>query len=108
MSRELRAAGAALADQAADVALSAPKLLAKGFRTYERYELTISGEDGPLAQTRDILRYGRVVAVLPVDLVRGEVVVIQQFRLSGHLANGRGTLIEIAAGFVEANEEPAQ
>src|SRR5262249_32943893 len=57
---------------------------------------------------RDILRYGRVAAVLPVDIARDEVVVMQQFRLAAHLANGRGNLIEIVAGFIEADETPAQ
>jgi ADP-ribose pyrophosphatase len=107
MSRDLHAAGAPIADQAIEVALSPAKLLGKGFKTYERYDIEIRGEDGPVHQNRDILRHGRVVAVLPVDLARGEVVVIQQFRLAAHLANGRGNLIEIVAGFVEADEAPA-
>lgn len=108
MSRDPRAAGAPLADQGVEVALSAPKLLAQGFKTYERYEVTVLAEDGPLTQTRDILRDGRCVAVLAVDLARDAVVVIQQFRLAAHLANRRGNLIEIVAGSVEENEMPAQ
>jgi ADP-ribose pyrophosphatase len=94
-----------LADLAADVALSAPELLAKGYRDYQRYRLTLKGEGhAPLPQTRDVLRGGKVVAVLPVDLVRDEIVLIRQFRLPAHLANGRGDLIEIVAGRVEAGE----
>src|SRR5438105_223602 len=108
MSADLRAAGTPLADQSVEVELSAPKLLARGFKSYERYQAKIFAEDGAHAQTRDILRFGRVVGVLPVDLARGQVVLIQQFRLAAHLANGRGNLIEIVAGFVEPDETPRQ
>jgi ADP-ribose pyrophosphatase len=108
MSRHLRAQGELLADHSVDVALSAPKLLCRGFRDYERFKFTVTGEDGPLTQTRDVLRFGRVAAVLPLDPVRDEIVVIRQFRLPAHLANGRGHLIEIVAGHVEADEQLAQ
>ena len=57
-----------------------------------------------LPQTRDVLHGGKVVAVLPVDLARDEIVLIRQFRLPAHLANGRGDLVEIVAGRVEAGE----
>jgi ADP-ribose pyrophosphatase len=94
-----------LADLPADVALSAPELLAKGYRDYQRYRLTLKGEGhAPLPQTRDVLHGGKVVAVLPVDLAHDEVVLIRQFRLPAQLANGRGDLIEIVAGRVEPNE----
>lgn len=108
MSADPTGAGPLLADQSAEVALSAPTILGRGFKTYERYEVKIVAEDGPLRQARDILRFGRVVAVLPVDLARGRVVLIRQFRLAAHLANRHGNLIEIVAGFVEANETSMQ
>ncbi len=47
-----------------------------------------------------------MAAVLPVDLARDEVVLLRQFRLAAHLANGDGSLVEIVAGHVEANEQP--
>jgi ADP-ribose pyrophosphatase len=94
-----------LADLAADITLSAPELLAHGYRDYQRYRLTLKGEGhAPLPQTRDVLHGGKVVAVLPVDLARNEIVLIRQFRLPAQLANGRGDLIEIVAGRVESNE----
>jgi ADP-ribose pyrophosphatase len=94
-----------LADLPADVALSAPELLAKGYRDYYRYRLTLRGAaQAPLTQTRDVLHGGKVVAVLPVDLARAEIVLIRQFRLPAHLANGRGDMIEIVAGRVEPGE----
>src|ERR1019366_8196067 len=80
-------------------------LLAKGYCDYQRYRLTLTGTDGAThTQTRDILLAGKVVAVLPIDLVRDEIVLIRQFRLMAHLANGRGDMIEAVAGRVEAGE----
>jgi len=98
-----------LADRPADVSLSPAELLAKGYRPYQRYHVTLRGPDGEaVAQTRDILLAGQVVAVLPVDLARDEIVLIRQFRLPAHLATGKGDMIEIVAGRVEAGEAPAE
>jgi len=97
-----------LADLPADIELSAPEWLARGYRDYQRYQLSLRTGDGmQVVQTRDIMRGGKVVAVLPVDLARGEVVLIRQFRLAGHLAAGRGDMTEIVAGAVEAGETAA-
>lgn len=97
----------ALADLAAEVVLSPTQLLAKGYREYSRYRLTLKGADGTsVEQTRDVIAGGKVVAVLPVDLGRDEIVLIRQFRLPAHLANGKGDLVEIVAGRVESNEAP--
>jgi ADP-ribose pyrophosphatase len=97
--------GSQLADLPADVRVSAPERLAQGYLDYQRYRLTLKGEGhAPLPQTRDVLQGGKVVAVLPVDLARDEIVLIRQFRLPAHLANGRGDMIEIVAGRVEPGE----
>jgi ADP-ribose pyrophosphatase len=56
---------------------------------------------------RDVVRAGKVAAVLPVDLARDEIVLIRQFRLPAHLANGHGDLVETVAGRLEPGEEPA-
>jgi len=97
-----------LADRPADVSISPPDRLAEGYRDYQRYHVTLAGiGDATVTQQRDVLRAGQVVAVLPVDLARGELVLIRQFRLAAHLANGRGDLVEIVAGRVEAGEQPA-
>jgi ADP-ribose pyrophosphatase len=49
-----------------------------------------------------------VAVVLPVDLARGEIVMIRQFRLAAHLANGYGDLVEIVAGRAEPGETLAE
>jgi ADP-ribose pyrophosphatase len=97
----------AIADQPATVEVSEPEVLAKGFRTYEHYELVLHrvGE-ASLRQQRDVVRGGDVVGVLAVDVARDEVVLIRQFRLAAHLANGNGDMIEIVAGRVDPGEEP--
>lgn len=93
-----------LSDRPADVALSSPEPLGKGFFDYQRFRVTLPGS----AQTRDVLRAGKVVAVLSIDVERGEIVMIHQFRPAAHLANGKGELIEIVAGRVEPGEQLAE
>src|SRR5262249_2190474 len=56
----------------------------------------------------DILRAGAAAAVLPLDLARDEIVLLRQFRLAAHLASGKGHLVEIVAGHLEANEQPLE
>ena len=93
--------GGSIADEPADAAIVEREVLAGGFRPYERLRAQPAGEG---VETRDLLRAGAAVAVLPIDLERGEVVLIRQFRVAAQLANGRGNLVEIVAGHVEANE----
>ncbi|HEV3371308.1 MAG TPA: NUDIX hydrolase [Xanthobacteraceae bacterium] len=96
-----------LEDKPVEAAISAPELLGKGFRTYLRFHYTLPGEDPAHPHTHDLIRFGRIVAVLPVDLARDEVVLIRQFRLPAQVANGRGDMVEIVAGHVEAGEQLA-
>jgi len=95
-----------IADDGADVTVVGPELLAKGFRPYERFRFTMANDEAP--RTADVLRAGPAAAVLPFDPARDEIILLQQFRLPAHLANGKGTLVEIVAGHVEANEQPAE
>ncbi len=109
MSRDTQKAQTPLADLAVDVAVLDTDLLAKGFRDYQRYRFKLPGEDPALPpRMRDVLRAGRVAAVLPIDRKRDAVVLLRQFRLSAHVANGKGDLVEIVAGRVEANEQPIE
>jgi ADP-ribose pyrophosphatase len=95
----------AIADETAQVTVSAPSLIGRGYLNYERYDIAIArdGEE-PLRQRRDVLRASHVAAVLVVDLARDQVVLIRQFRLPAHLATGRGEMVEIVAGRVEPGE----
>jgi len=93
-----------LADRSANVALSPPERPARGFFDYQRFQVTLPHG----AQTRDVVRAGKVIAVLPLDIARGEIVMIRQFRPAAHLANGKGELVEIVAGRVEPGETLVQ
>ena len=89
--------------------MSRPKLLARAYRDYHRYGVTVaSGDHRPVTQERDVLMGGKVVLVIPVDVSRQKIVMIRQFRLPAHLANGRGDLVEFVAGRVEAGETLAE
>ena len=90
-----------LADRAVPAELSPPERPAKGFFDYQRFQVALPAG----RQTRDVVRAGKVVALLPLDLDRGEIVMIRQFRPAAHLANGKGGLIEIVAGRVESGEQ---
>src|SRR6202040_427210 len=79
------------------------RVLAEGFRPYERIAFTSADERGT-PQIRDVLRAGAAVAVLPLDPARDEIVLLRQFRLAANLAGGKGSLVEIVAGHVEASE----
>ena len=95
-----------IADDRADVVIAGREVLAEGFRRYERLRVRRSGENVP--RPLDVLRSGPAAAVLPIDPGRDEVVLLRQFRLAAHHANGRGNLVEIVAGHVEADEKPAE
>jgi ADP-ribose pyrophosphatase len=79
--------------------------IGSGFRNYDRFTVTLHGAGGASASfERDLLRSGPVVGVLPVDVVRDEVVLVRQFRLGGHLGANLGEMIEIVAGGLDNAE----
>lgn len=94
-----------LVDLPADVSVSRPKVLAKAYRDYHRYGVTVASDGHrTVTQERDVLMAGKVVVVMAIDVARQKIVVVRQFRLPAHLANGRGDLVEFVAGRVEAGE----
>lgn len=95
-----------IVDLPADADLGEPEILAKGYRDYLRYHVTLRGpHHAPIRQQRDVIISTETVAVLPVDLERDEVVLIRQFRVAAQLARGAGNMIEIVAGGVEPGED---
>jgi len=93
-----------LADLSADVVVSRPQVLTKAYRDYHRYNMSLKDDEGTVVQERDVLMGGKVVVVIPFDFARQEIVLIRQFRLPAHLANGHGDLVEFVAGRVELGE----
>ncbi len=88
------------ADREVAAVLSDAQEIGRGHYRYERYHVTLEGAD----LERDVMRIGRIVVVLPVDLERREVVMLRQFRLGAHFATGKGELVEVVAGHVEKGE----
>lgn len=89
-----------------DARVEGPDLLHDGYRRLESWRATLRAEGrGEIVQEREVLRGGPCVAVLAVDLERGELVLIRQFRLPAHIATGRGDLVEVVAGRVEPGED---
>lgn len=54
--------------------------------------------------SRELFDRGRVAAVLPVDLSRNEVVLIEQFRLGAYVAGWGPWLFECVAGVLDPGE----
>lgn len=94
-------------DRPVPVLLGPVERLATGFRPYERHHFSLTAPDGRVVKAdRDVVRCGEVIGVLPVDLVRREIVLIRQFRMAAQLATGRGELVEVPAGRVDPGETP--
>ena len=93
-----------LSDHPADVLIEGPNLLGRGFYRYEQYRVAHPGD---AARWRDVVRVGRVVVILAINLERDEIVLIREFRLGAHLATGRGDVVEVPAGRVERDESLA-
>ncbi len=68
-----------------------------------RHELFAGGMSAEL--TREVFERGRVVAVLPVDVAREKVVLIEQFRPGAYAADWQPWLLECVAGVVEEGEK---
>jgi ADP-ribose pyrophosphatase len=93
-----------LSDRAVKVALTGPDVLSGRLYRYERYQVASADRAGG-AVTRDVVRVGRVVVIIPFDVERDEIVLIREFRLGAHLAIGQGDMVELPAGRVEPGEE---
>jgi ADP-ribose pyrophosphatase len=93
------------ADRPAEAVLSTPRIIGSNFRSYQCFDVDLRDLAGGRSRyERDVLRAGAVVGVLPVDLVRRQLVLIRQFRLGAHLALDKGEMIEIVAGRCDAGE----
>ena len=105
MAQGTRLPAGPLADLAADVNVTQTRTLAKAFRPYEQFHFRMPGDGSAEPYSRDIIRAGGVALVLPVDLGRRELVMLHQFRLAAHVANGKGDMVEVVAGRVEEGED---
>ncbi|EJW11190.1 ADP-ribose pyrophosphatase [Rhodovulum sp. PH10] len=95
-------------DQPAEVVIEGPELVGDGFRRLERFSVTLDYDGTPTTMSRDILRIGRTVGIVAIDLSRDEIVLIRQFRLPAHFLTGRGDNMEIPAGYIDGDEPPLE
>lgn len=58
--------------------------------------------------SREVLLRGEAVVVLPYDIARDRVVLVEQFRIGAYVNGEPPWLLEAIAGLVEPGEEPAE
>jgi nudix-type nucleoside diphosphatase (YffH/AdpP family) len=78
------------------------EILSAAWGRLTRYTLDYTRSDGGHdTQIREIYDHGNGSAVLPLDALRGTVLLVRQFRLAAHLQGGSGLMIEVCAGLNE-------
>jgi len=77
-----------------------------GYFRIDRFRLRHSLHDGGMSRPldREVFERGRVAAVLPVDPLRDEVVLIEQFRIGPYAVGWDPWLLESVAGIIEDGE----
>ena len=95
-----------VSDGMLDVQITAEDRVYDGFRDVDiiRYR----EPDRPDQEIRrEIMRAHDAVAVIAWDPKLERLVLIRQFRVAAHVANGRGMTVEVVAGLVENGDEEA-
>ncbi|MEQ9328626.1 MAG: NUDIX domain-containing protein [Rhodospirillales bacterium] len=79
-----------------------------GYYRIDRFRLRHSLHRGGMSPeiSREVFQRGHVGAVLPVDMVRGEVLLIEQFRPGALAAGWEPWVLECVAGVIEQGETP--
>ena len=77
-----------------------------GYFQIHRYRLKYSLHEGGMSQAveREVFERGQVAAVLPVDPVRDQLVLIEQFRIGPYAVGWDPWLLEGVAGIIEDGE----
>ena len=99
-----------LEDQPLDFTVLDERRAFDGFRPLDvlSIEHAALGRDEPSRARREIVRGGRCAVVIPYDPVRDEIVVIRQFRIGAALATAHAAPLELPAGGIDDNEDPAE
>ena len=99
-----------LEDQHLDFTVEREERLCDGFRPLDCVTVRHAplGRDAPLLARREFLRCGPAAIVIPYDPVRDEIVVIRQFRIGAALATAHAAPLELPAGGIDDNEDPAE
>lgn len=102
-----------LRDGESRIRIDARETVFSGFRTYDLVTFAeanqatgpVEPDDSAQVLKRELLVTHRTAAVLPYDPKSGDIILLRQFRLAAHLRTGRGMMIEIVAGAVDAGED---
>ena len=94
-------------DEALAIELIAEERVYDGFRDVDVIRYREAGRGPERAVRREIMRARDAVAAIAWDPRLERLVLIRQFRLAAHLANGRGMCVEVVAGLVENGDEEA-
>lgn len=89
-----------------DVEIIARETLYNGFFSLRRYRFRHRLFNGEMSGevTREIFERGHAAVLLPYDLVRDEVVLIEQIRIPAYDTSETPWLLELVAGMIEEGE----
>ncbi|POU01154.1 MULTISPECIES: ADP-ribose diphosphatase [Enterobacteriaceae] len=89
-----------------DVEIIARETLYNGFFSLERWRFRHRLFNGEMSGevTREIFERGHAAVLLPYDLVRDEVVLIEQIRIPAYETSETPWLLELVAGMIEEGE----
>ncbi|WP_448212746.1 NUDIX domain-containing protein [Colwellia sp. MEBiC06753] len=95
---------------ASDVNLISQQNKFQGFFRLDEYQLTHKLFNGGTSKviTREVFERGDAVAVIPYDLKRQSIVVVEQFRTGALRTQANPWLLEFIAGMFDANESPIE
>ncbi len=82
----------------------------QGYLQVLRYRLRHRLFNGGYSEiiVREVVERGQVVAVLPIDIERDRVILLEQFRPGAYAAGWHPWLLECVAGIIDANESAEQ
>jgi len=86
------------------VTIDSERILSNGRFPLSRVAASLVEDDGTRRSLDfEVYRHGPAAAVLPYDAERNCVLLVRQFRLGAHLANGCADVLEAPAGMVDGD-----
>ena len=94
-------------DKRSDIDIITKDTVFKGFFHIDRYRMRHRRHDGTMSEPieREVAGSGHIAAVLPVDVDRDHVVLVEQFRAGAMGAGWEPWLRECVAGIIETGEQ---
>ena len=90
------------------VTIESERILSNGRFPLSRVAASVVEDDGTRRNLDfEVYRHGPAAAALPFDAERGCVLLVRQFRLGAHLANGAADVLESPAGMLDGDTPDA-